>query len=251
MHSGSAAVTHQQIKRVAGGVVTRGIDRTFDGVVLTSAELEWLAPACKRQQLAQSECLFREGTTPEAVYVVQQGVLAFCRELGGRRVTGALHRKGSIVADVPLLTGTPAAFDAVAIEPTTVLVLPAAKFFVAMRDVPTLASRWAVWSARRLKALEGRVVDLLAGDLRAQVASLLVHESDLQGSVTLTHQIIADLLGVQRTSVSRALRELSRLGVITSGYGHIAIRDRSALTAIGFGRIDLAEWGARSEAASA
>lgn len=244
-------MTEEQIKGIVGESETGSVDFSFDDVVLTSAELEWLTPACKHRRLAPSEFLFREGTNPEAVYVVRQGVLALCRELGGRRVTGALLRKGSIVADVSLLTGTPAAFDAVAIVPTTVLVLPAPRFFGAMRDVPSMASRWAVWSARRLKALEGRVVDLLAGDLRAQVASLLLHEADRTGSITLTHQILADLLGVQRTSVSRVMRELSRMGVIRAGYGHTAVRDRSALKAIALGKTALAERPDPTQAASA
>jgi CRP-like cAMP-binding protein len=47
--------------------------------------------------------------------------------------------------------------------------------------------------------------------------------------VSLTQQTIADLLGVQRTSVTRTLRGLQRQGIIEIGYGHIAVRDYAAL----------------------
>ena len=47
--------------------------------------------------------------------------------------------------------------------------------------------------------------------------------------VDLTQQAIADLLGVQRTSVTRVLRGLQRQGIIEIGYGHIAVRDHASL----------------------
>jgi predicted ArsR family transcriptional regulator len=47
--------------------------------------------------------------------------------------------------------------------------------------------------------------------------------------VSLTQQTIADLLGVQRTSVTRTLQGLQRQGIIEIGYGHIAVRDHALL----------------------
>ena len=82
---------------------------------------------------------------------------------------------------------------------------------------------------RRLGAVQGRVGDLLAGDLQAQVASLLLHESAQADSIALTQQTVADLLGVQRTSVSRVLHESTRRGVINVGYGHIAVNSHRGL----------------------
>jgi Mn-dependent DtxR family transcriptional regulator len=41
--------------------------------------------------------------------------------------------------------------------------------------------------------------------------------------------MIADLLGVRRTSVTRTLQGLQRQGIIEIGYGHIAVRDHVLL----------------------
>ena len=78
-------------------------------------------------------------------------------------------------------------------------------------------------------AVEG-LGEVLGGDLRSQVASLLHHELE-EGSrvVSLTQQTIADLLGAQRTSVTRTLQGLQRQGIIEIGYGHIAVRDHASL----------------------
>ena len=64
------------------------------------------------------------------------------------------------------------------------------------------------------------------------MASLVLHELTRSKAVSLTQQTIADLLGVQRTSVGRVLRELEGRGILEVGYAHIAVRDRRRLAAI-------------------
>ena len=81
-----------------------------------------------------------------------------------------------------------------------------------------------------MAALQSRLEELLGADLRTQVASLLHHELKAGSRVvSLTQQMIADLLGVRRTSVTRTLQGLQRQGIIEIGYGHIAVRDHASL----------------------
>jgi CRP-like cAMP-binding protein len=49
--------------------------------------------------------------------------------------------------------------------------------------------------------------------------------------VTLTHDTLADLLGVWRDGVTKAMRELQRLGVIHYHRGHITVINRAGLEA--------------------
>jgi CRP-like cAMP-binding protein len=203
--------------------------------VLSRADLQWLSPACELRHLRPGDHLFTEGTTPDAVFVVGTGTVALTRVIHGRHVTLALLHEGSVLGDVPLLTRSPAAVDATAVTPVGVLVLSSEQFLNALREMPAFSSRWAVWAVRRLGRLQTRVLDLLAGDLTAQVASLLLHEMCEANLVTLTQQAIADLLGVQRTSVSRVLHELARRRVISVGYAQIEVVDREALSRIAFG----------------
>jgi CRP-like cAMP-binding protein len=179
--------------------------------------------------------LFHEGGTVEDVYIVRRGTVALTRGLGERQITLALLRHGSIFGDEALLAHSPAAFDARAFTAADLLALPAQQFFRALQDVPVFATRWALWSVRRLGAMQGRIGDLLAGDLQSQVASLLLHESTRVSSVALTQQTIADLLGVHRTSVTRVLHELGRRGVIRVGYADIAVLSQRDLALIAEG----------------
>jgi CRP-like cAMP-binding protein len=194
------------------------------------AELEALAERCPERTLAAGECLFRKGTRLAEVYVVRRGLVGVGRRAQGRRVTFLLLRPGDIAGDVAALLGGTALFDAFAMAEADVLVLPAAEFVAALDLRSPFSRHWAVGLGARVSALQERLEETLGGALRSRVASLLHHEL-VAGSrvVNLTQQAIADLLGVQRTSVTRVLRGLQRQGIIEIGYGHIAVRDHAAL----------------------
>ena len=134
------------------------------------------------------------------------------------------------MGDLAALFHTPAFFDAFAVTEATVLVVPATEFLEALDLRSPFVRQWAIGLGGRIAALQVRLEELLGGDLRSQVASLLHHELKAGSRVvSLTQQTIADLLGVQRTSVTRTLQGLQRQGIIEIGYGHIAVRDPALL----------------------
>ena len=47
--------------------------------------------------------------------------------------------------------------------------------------------------------------------------------------LTMTHELIANMLGVRREGVTAAVGKLQRLGVISHSLGHITVLDRPAL----------------------
>lgn len=207
--------------RPAHGVPPRGFG---------PSEMEALAQRCRERTLAAGECLFQQGAPLGAVHVVRRGLIGLGRRANGRRLTFLLLRPGDIAGDEAALLGTAAVADAFAVTEASVLDLPVAEFLGALDLRSPFVRRWAAGLGGRLSAFQTRIEQLLAGDLRSAIASLLHHElGDHTRVVSLTQQTIADLLGVQRTSVNRALHELQRGGIIDVGYGHIAVRDRAAL----------------------
>jgi CRP/FNR family transcriptional regulator, cAMP and macrophage regulator len=209
----------------AGGVQTGSA-----GGVFGPSELGALSRRCPERTLGAGECLFREGTGLDCVYVVRRGLVGLGRRAHGRRVTFLLLRSGDIVGDEAALLSAPALFDAFAVTEARVLVVPAAQFFEALDLRSPFVRQWAVGLGGRISALQGRLGEVLGGDLRSQVASLLHHELEAGSRVvSLTQQTIADLLGAQRTSVTRTLQGLQRQGIIEIGYGHIAVRDHASL----------------------
>jgi CRP-like cAMP-binding protein len=58
---------------------------------------------------------------------------------------------------------------------------------------------------------------------------LMSHDRIARDEVQLTQQFLATMLGVQRTTVTEALRELSTAGLIRQGRGSIQILDRARM----------------------
>ena len=201
-----------------------------EGGVFGPSELEALARRCPERTIAAGECLFREGTALDCVYVVRRGLVGLGRRANGRRITFLLLHPGDIVGDLAALRGSTAFFDAFAATEASVLSVPAAEFLAALDLRSPFVRQWAVGLGVRISALQARLEEVLGADLRTQVASLLHHELKAGSRVVnLTQQMIADLLGVRRTSVTRTLQGLQRQGIIEIGYGHIAVRDLASL----------------------
>lgn len=119
--------------------------------------------------------------------------------------------------------------DAIALTGSEALTLPASQLWRALRTSGKLNQLWLLATTCRFTGYQHRLLDLLSGDVRAQVASLLLHETTEQHTTPLTQQMMANLLGVRRSSISRVLTEFERRGVIETGYGRITIRDWHAL----------------------
>jgi CRP-like cAMP-binding protein len=86
--------------------------------------------------------------------------------------------------------------------------------------------------AERMAGLQERLVDLLAGGLEAQLASILLREGSASGDVRLTQDQLAEMLGVARTSVQRVLKSLEASEMVELKYRRIILLDQEALQAL-------------------
>lgn len=198
---------------------------------LSPDELKALMIVGETRQVAGGGYLFREGDQLDRVFIIRSGLVALSRQRGTRRAVLFLLHEGEIAGDVPLLARIPAPFDAMVVTDTSFVTIPAAEFLASLEHNPGFAKRWVLSLGGRLAAWQARLDDLLAGDLRAQVASLLLHEAAAAPRVHLSQQLIANLLGARRTSVNRVLQALAREGLITLRYGQIVVRNRDGLLA--------------------
>jgi CRP/FNR family transcriptional regulator, cAMP and macrophage regulator len=77
-------------------------------------------------------------------------------------------------------------------------------------------------------ASQAHILGLLGGSLTTQAARLLVGEADGE-RVALPQRTLAAMLGVQRPSLNKVLKDLERDGLIRIGYSAIDILDPAGL----------------------
>lgn len=199
---------------------------------LSKNDVELLVDEMGESSYAGGMFVFRHGETAAKVHVVRTGTVELSREVKGRRVTLQTLRPGDVFGDVPAFLGEPEVFDARAVEDCTILSLDTEGLFSLLQTRPLIARRWFVSLAERMAGLQNRLIDLLAGGIEAQLASILLREADDSGRVRTTQSTLAGMLGVQRSSVQRVLKQLESAQLVELHYRCIDLVDRGGLVSL-------------------
>jgi CRP-like cAMP-binding protein len=199
---------------------------------LGEGDVELLAEEMGEQSYAGGTFVFRQGEQAAKVHVVRTGSVELSRMVNGRRVILQVLRPGDVFGDVPVFLGDPEPFDARAVEDCTALELDSAALYDLLQTRPLVARRWFVSLSERMAGLQNRLVDLLAGGIESQLASILLREADARGRVQATQSSLAGMLGVQRSSVQRVLKLLEAAGLIELHYRRIDLVDRGGLVSL-------------------
>lgn len=199
---------------------------------VSEADIAELVAEVGEQRHAGGTFLFREGDPAAQVHIIRDGAVELSRVIGGRRITVQLLQPGDVFGDVPVFLGEPEPFDARAVVDSTVLSMDAPALFRLLSTRPGLMRRWMISLSGRMSGLQQRLIDVLAGGLEAQLASVLLRQADDRGRVEMSQAQLAALLGVQRTSVQRVLKQLGDAGLLEVGYRKIDLVDRAGLASL-------------------
>ena len=198
---------------------------------LGSDDIDELAALLREERYPAGATIFRIGDAPDRIGIVRRGAVELSRNLNGRRVMLQILRTGDAVGDLGVFLRITAPYDGVALEDTLILTIDAVHFHRLLEQRPRLAGRWMTSVSNRLIGYQARLIEVLAGGLEAQVASVLVRRADL-GVVKLSQSSIAELVGGNRSSVNRVLKRFEEQELLLAGYGQLQILDEAGLARI-------------------
>jgi CRP-like cAMP-binding protein len=115
--------------------------------------------------------------------------------------------------------------------PGSVRKMSRAAFTRAMRSMPSFRDLMYAYVQAFLEQVLVSVACNGAHTLKERLARWLLMMRDRSDDDTLaiTHDLLAEMLGVQRPSITNAARELERAGLIERGHRQVTILDRPAL----------------------
>jgi CRP-like cAMP-binding protein len=198
-------------------------------VPLSAPDLEALAASLQSRKLSAGAVLFAAGSGPSGVWMIQSGHVELSVGSGRRRAVVEMLKPGDVDGDIPLLLRMPPPYTARAIDPVECLYLTADGFDRLLAQRAQVARRWLTSVATRLAHSQSRLLALLGGTLTQQTARLLLDEADETGRIALPQRTLAAMLGAQRPSVNKVLRELAHQHLIELAYRSIRIMDRDGL----------------------
>lgn len=193
-----------------------------------------LRAAGERTDYPAGTTIYRAGSDPRAVLVVQGLIRVYMTSSEGRQVTVRYARPGDVLG-IAVLVGGPANVDVQALAPSSLFRISARMLTAAARRDARVAWAMAEELNRRLyETLQQTAINAF-GSVSQRVAS---HLLDLASAQQLPHgglvahvsqQELADAVGSVREVVARALRDFRVAGIVATAADSVVILDPTRL----------------------
>jgi CRP/FNR family transcriptional regulator, cyclic AMP receptor protein len=189
---------------------------------------------------APGETLFEEGTPVNEVMIVCQGaaMVTFSSSNGNTVMLGTSEH-GEVLGLSAAFSERPHEGTAQALEQTTVSVVPKPDFMHFLERFPAAALNAGPELSRKVNRAYDKIRLIGSGlSVRQRLAAWLLRLPQQHGvraphlTVALTHQRIAQLLGVSRESITRALSDFKKRQIIEVHGIQLRICVRSRLESI-------------------
>lgn len=187
-----------------------------------------LARRFEHRNQPSGSLLFGPKKRPAAVSIVSRGRVELSRGSGSQRQVIELAGRGRVLGDTWVLLGTDPEFSARCLDETETWDISDVEFTDLLATRPDLANAWLHILASRLVEAKSRTRELVGHNLRYRLAKLIYTET-VDDALRVPQRTIANMLGVQRTSVNRNLKALEKDGTIRLEYGQIVVLDRKRL----------------------
>lgn len=201
---------------------------------LRDSDLEVLAPLFTERSYERNRVIRFAHDPCDAFYIVRAGqVKVMLIAEDGREVVLSLVREGDFFGEMTLLDDEPYAASVIAMEDTRLLVLRRDEFRRSIHSLPEMSFGLLRALCGRLLEADHKIGGLMLLDVSGRVAHLLLEQdARTEGAVITdlpTHQVIAQMVGSSRESVSRTFGTMTSKGLIAVGPTGVTILNREGL----------------------
>ncbi|HTU47267.1 MAG TPA: Crp/Fnr family transcriptional regulator [Bryobacteraceae bacterium] len=189
---------------------------------------------------APGDRLFDEGKPANELMIVCEGtaILTFSSFSGNVAMLG-LSERGEVLGLSSAISGRRYATSAEALESTRVAAISRNDFLKLLNHFPSAAMNAGAELSRKVNRAYDKIRLIGSGlSVPQRLASWLLHMQEAGSgreefiTVRLAHERIAQLLGVSRESVTRALSNLRKHGAVEVRGIHFYVRDRDYLRSL-------------------
>jgi len=209
---------------------------------LSAEDRQRLASVAHVRQYEKGETIFAEGDASESMYTIVAGRVKVSKMTArGTDVILELFGPGDPVGAVAVYEARAYPASAVALEPTTCVLIPRREFFALLEAYPTMVRGLLVGLTHRLVELTNRLTELSGGRVEARLARFLLKLTGDIGQkradgvfipLALSRQEIADMIG---TTIETSIRIMSRWGkenIVRTDKDGFTVLDRGALESV-------------------
>lgn len=201
--------------------------------LFSEGDLAELAASIGVRRVSAGTRLMAQGEPVTFIGLIEEGEVELYHRSGIRRVMIQILRSGDTMGDIPYFCRKDAPFSARALTDVVLIQMDEPVLDRLIHTRPALCRRFLFSLAARLERTQLRLLQLTRGDLRSQLATLLLDESEgRQGTIRLPQSTLAELLGATRPSVNRVLKAFEADGLIDLEYRQVKVIDPEGLRAL-------------------
>lgn len=212
----------------------------FEGV--QTAPLERFLTAVEPQEWNKKRLVWSPGEAAEHVYFIRSGVIKTYKVSDeGRELTLQFYTRNDIFGEMAIFSPSPHSTHAEVYEDATLYVAHRDAFMTLLRAQPEIALGITKVISNRRERLEARVGRLLFKTANARLASLFLDLArdfgvkDNRGTIVnlkLTHKEMAALIGATRETVSFAILDMRKAGLILTEAKRVILVNEEALSSM-------------------
>lgn len=225
---------HSKIKLMQQAVLFAG---------LAEGALAELAATAHYLRLETDQTLFLKGDPGHQLFIVARGVIRISSTSDdGKETTLNLMHSGQMFGEVAVLDGQDRTANAIAHEPSELLVIERRELMAFLDRNPEAMRRMLVAVCARLRWISEALEDAHFLDFPRRLAKRILllaklfghphSEGGIRIAVQLSQQDLAELLVVTRESVNRQLRQWESDGLMTLRGGYLVVTDIARLETI-------------------
>ena len=202
---------------------------------LRSEDMKALFNSTRLREIKKGEVLFRKGSEGTALYIVKKGrVKIVLPSKVGDEVILAIFSEGDFFGEMALLDGMPRSADAVALEPSELLVLDRTDFIHFLKNNEQAIQAILYSLSMRLRKTDDLLEDTCFLNISARFAKKLVELAETYGQrdegptlidLDLKQRDLASMIGATRESVNKELRLLREKGLVSTVENRIRIHN--------------------------
>jgi CRP/FNR family transcriptional regulator, cyclic AMP receptor protein len=206
---------------------------------LSRSAMEGLDSISSSATYPKGALLFVEGQDPRGIFVICNGrVKLSASSADGKSVILRIAESGEVVGLPGSISGKPYEVTAEALEPIQANFIPREPFLKFLREHGEAAVRvaeilsdiyHATYQEVRYLGLSGSATEKLARFLLDLTSAESVDKNTLRATLTLTHEEIAEMIGLSRETVSRLFATFKRRKLIEVHGSALVITNKAGL----------------------
>jgi CRP/FNR family cyclic AMP-dependent transcriptional regulator len=199
-----------------------------EGDILAFAEL------VRERSFPKGSVIVFEDDPGDALYLVARGqVKVVLIGEDGREVILSVLGEGNFFGEMSLIDEKPRSATVIAMVDSVVLVLRREDFQARLRTSPEIAIALLRELSRRLRRADEKIGSLVLLDVNGRLADLILRLAEEEGgdriTKKLTHNVLAQMIGSSRETVSRTMRDFVERDLVQVSRKEITILNRPLL----------------------